>query len=182
MRILGLGVGYGEFLKKYKANGNILHGVDKDVDRLREAKKLGIQTKYADINDFLPNYPRNYFDLVVCNHVIEHLHRPDTMLTMLQLMIKPNGTFLINTPNLAAWHCKLMLLIGIQPLYTRPNVHLKIYTYRFLKSVLSTYNWKVVRHSTYSNNRGVWYIDILDWLFSFVGMGSNLSVTCKKKI
>lgn len=179
MNILELGCGYGEHLKTFK--GHKLYGVDKDIDRLREANKHGIKTTYADLDEYMPLYKDKFFDMVIMNHTIEHLKNLETVFTMIQRFLKDEGIFVINTPNLACWHNRFLLLFGQQPNYTKDEGHLKLYTFSHLKEELRRYGWKVIYWETKPNKRGN-LLDILDNFFSFFQMGSNLNVICKKKI
>ena len=47
----------------------------------------------------LDNYNKTGFDIIIMNHVIEHLEDPISTLKKIKNMINPNGTFIIGTPD-----------------------------------------------------------------------------------
>lgn len=58
------------------------------------------------------------FDIVLCNHVLEHIFETEQLVKELWRTLKPDGICIISLPNLAAWVNRLMLLFGVQPLGT----------------------------------------------------------------
>ena len=74
------------------------------------------------------------FDVIVMAEVIEHLHTaPELVLTMLNSMLAPGGYLIVQTPNAAAIHKRLKLLLGknpnerIRPYHMNPG-HFREYT------------------------------------------------------
>jgi 2-polyprenyl-3-methyl-5-hydroxy-6-metoxy-1,4-benzoquinol methylase len=98
-RLLEIGFGSGQFLKKMQLCGWEVEGVDFDSKAVE-----GVKTKYGFNvhNDLLENvkYPNNYFDAVVMNHVIEHIHDPVALLKECNRILKQGGHLVVVTPNL----------------------------------------------------------------------------------
>ncbi|MBI2140939.1 class I SAM-dependent methyltransferase [Candidatus Woesearchaeota archaeon] len=89
----------------------------------KKAMEKGISVLIADLNRKIPMKPATA-DVVVANHVIEHLYNVDGFAGELYRILKPNGYVLVGTPNLASWHNLFALLIGKQP-YSGPTVKLQ---------------------------------------------------------
>lgn len=92
------------------------------------------------------------FDLIVMAEVIEHLHTaPELILTMLNSMLAENGVLIVQTPNAAALHKRLKLLIGRNP-YERIRAfsanpgHFREYTRSELIEVGRAAGLKSIRH------------------------------------
>src|SRR6185312_16207903 len=73
-RVLDLGCRDGALTQAY-AGGNEIVGVDADRAALAEAKKLGIETHWADLDEPLP-FEDSDFDVVVAGELLEHLRDP----------------------------------------------------------------------------------------------------------
>ena len=103
-----------------------------------------------------------YFDLITAVEVIEHLSYGDHLLMEVYRLLKSSGHLLITTPNLASWVNRLLLLFGIQPMFTEPSKyywvgshkprrkaspsnygHKNLYTLRALKQILSLYGFNI---------------------------------------
>ena len=51
---------------------------------------------YCDIADV--KFPDNTFDLIVCNHVLEHVPRDDLAISELYRVLKPGGVAILQVP------------------------------------------------------------------------------------
>lgn len=66
-------------------------------------------------NPVLP-YKTNYFDLIICSDVIEHLPRhPLKLLGEIKRLLRNNGTFILGGPNSIALNRRVKLLFGKHP-------------------------------------------------------------------
>lgn len=104
--------------------------------------------------------PQGKWDIVLANHIIEHLDNPDCFLRECHKVMR-NGTVLdIGTPNLCAWFNRILFLFGYIPhsveLSKQFNVgkafgwnseglggHIYVYTPRALADLLSKHGFKV---------------------------------------
>ncbi len=59
--------------------------------------------------------PDNSYDLIVAGEIVEHLFDTDGFARELYRILKPGGTLIISTPNLASWYNRLRLLRGKVP-------------------------------------------------------------------
>lgn len=99
IRILDFGCGGGGLLTELHARGfRDLHGHDADIKALR-AVPPGIATLHDSAEAALASGP---FDLVVLNHVIEHLPDPAEVLHRLLGALAPGGQLRLRTPNTAS--------------------------------------------------------------------------------
>jgi len=79
-----------------------VYGVDIDENVLRLAAARGIKVLKCDLSkDPIPIGDESV-DLVTALEVIEHLVNPDHMLREARRVLKPRGTLLLTTPNLAS--------------------------------------------------------------------------------
>jgi SAM-dependent methyltransferase len=54
-------------------------------------------------------------DLVFCSEVLEHVHHPDMFLAELRRVLRSGGDLFLTTPNMAAWHNRILLPLGYPP-------------------------------------------------------------------
>ena len=92
------------------------------------------------------------------SELIEHLVDPDATLDEAWRVLIPGGTLLLSTPNLAAWYNRVLLAIGVQPLFTEVSLrgiygrpgsevvgHLRVFTRRALEELLTALGFVEVK-------------------------------------
>jgi ubiquinone/menaquinone biosynthesis C-methylase UbiE len=77
---------------------------------LYKAKSKGIVVFKANLNKSFP-LPDNSIDQVCANQVIEHRIDTDNFVSEIYRVLKPNGSVVIATENLASWHNIAALLL-----------------------------------------------------------------------
>ena len=89
-------------------------GLEYGPTAIVEAKARGVQTVRHDLNQPLP-FDDAFADVVVAYDVLEHLVETWQAVCEVYRVLKPGGIFVIDCPNLAAWHNVLALIAGYQP-------------------------------------------------------------------
>src|SRR5437660_1060464 len=57
------------------------------------------------------------FDLIYCGELIEHVFSPDSLLEWLRTLMHKETLLILSTPNLAYWINRILLPLGISPLF-----------------------------------------------------------------
>jgi SAM-dependent methyltransferase len=112
-RVLDLGCRDGALTREFAA-GNEVVGVDADRDALTEAQKLGIETRWADLDELLP-FPDASFDVVVAGELLEHLRDPRQLVAEARRVLRPGGTLVASVPNAYRLKNRLRFLAGRKP-------------------------------------------------------------------
>ena len=169
-------------------------GFDWSRAALDQARARGVPVARASPEDEGLPLATSSVDVVIMSELIEHLVDPDSALDEARRVLVPGGTLLLSTPNLAAWYNRVLLALGVQPLFTevslrgihgRPGTevvgHLRIFTRRALVSLLRTLGFVDIRIT------GAPYHDVprpfrpLDRLFCHIpSLASNLLVEARK--
>jgi len=164
-RLLDIGCGDGTFtlLLRNSMGAGEAFGVEIAREAVAAARKKGIKAYQIDIDrDDLP-FDDEYFDVVYCGEIIEHVFDPDHLLEETHRVLRPEGNCVISTPNLAGWPNRFALLLGYQPypmaasprheslgklLMRDPEGqwgHIRIMTLRALKELLTLHGFTIRR-------------------------------------
>jgi SAM-dependent methyltransferase len=161
--LLDVGCGSHAVLAQYKAEGDVYHGCD-------FAPRIGVDVDHywsLDLNttsvaETAPDDVR--YDVVFCGEVIEHLFSPDALLRDLRSLLQPSGILILSTPNLGYYVNRLLLLVGISPLYLENSAerklgrktrllgqnnptegHIRLFTYGAAKDLIAREGFKIER-------------------------------------
>ncbi len=169
-------------------------GFDWSIAALKQARSRGIPVARASADEGGLPLASSSIDVVIMSELIEHLVDPDNALDEAWRVLIPGGSLLLSTPNLAAWYNRVLLAVGVQPLFTevslrgihgRPGTevvgHLRLFTRRALLSLLKAMHFIDIRI------KGGPYHDVpgpfkfLDRLFCYTpSLASNLLVAARK--
>ena len=146
---VGCGDGAAAGLAAQRNPGQHMVGLDWSVSALTQARRLGLTVTRAGVDAGLPLASQTA-DVVIMSELIEHLVDTDSALDEAFRVLKPGGSLLLSTPNLAAWYNRGLLALGVQPIfsevslrgvYGRPGSviagHLHMFTRRALTGLLA---------------------------------------------
>lgn len=159
-RILDLGCGSGINLYNLKKRGWDVYGLDISKNAVNFARnELNLKNVCVGTIES-KKYPDSFFDVILLNHVIEHLSDPKRTLVEIKRVLKRGGLLLITTPNFNSFNAKLFKKFWF-PLET-PR-HQYLFTPTTLRKLLdSVENLKVreIRYSvsTYSLGKSLGYL------------------------
>jgi methionine biosynthesis protein MetW len=162
-RLLDIGCGDGDItrLLKERARAKEAFGVDIAPEAVKAACGKGIEASKLDIDEAGLPFEDNYFDIVYCGEIIEHVFDPDHLLDEIHRVLKAEGTCVLTTPNLAGWPNRFVLLLGYQPYPTAVSPshegigkllargaegqwgHIRVLTLRALKELVSLHHFRV---------------------------------------
>jgi len=94
--------------------GNTVYGIDASETAIEKARQRGIKVQLGNLEEPLP-YADAAFDLAFAGEIIEHIFNIDGLLDEIYRILKPGGTLIVTTPNLAAFGRRLLLLLNRNP-------------------------------------------------------------------
>ena len=153
--ILEIGIGSGSFLKYAKTRGYSPVGCDLSAALCRNVERTtGIEVHCGPLSS-LPE--ERHFDVVVMNHVLEHVSEPVELLKSAHARLKPGGVLHLAAPNVASWEAQVSSWISYQP------YHLTYFTPRTLRAAVEKAgfgNLQVMTHESFSG----WFLVIIHGL------------------
>jgi len=161
LKLLDVGCGEGVLLSLIKKTTKAqVYGIDPQADQLIFPPDLKIKSASA----YQLPFENNFFDYIISAEVIEHLTKPDRMLTEVVRVLKPQGTAIITTP------IKLTTVPS-------DKMHVKEYTPLELKNFLKPYFNQVTiktSHSAWQKKLylktlfriGRFHFDLFRWLIN----------------
>lgn len=157
-RILDIGCGDG-FATEIAAGvaarrgpGPHILGLDWSAASLLAARRRGLTVARASLEHAGLPIGSDLIDVVILGEVIEHLADTDSAIEEIRRVLRPGGSLLVSTPNLAAWYNRALLAAGIQPVFSEVSLrsvfgrpgsqvagHLRMFTRRALVEFLAAY-------------------------------------------
>ncbi|MDA8264466.1 MAG: class I SAM-dependent methyltransferase [Actinomycetota bacterium] len=169
-------------------------GFDWSVAASRRAVARGLAVAQASLA--APGLPlaNESVDIVIMSEIIEHLVDTDAALREAWRVLVPGGSLLLSTPNLAAWYNRILLALGVQPLFTevslraihgRPGTavvgHLRAFTLRAVVGLLQACSFVDLEVSGAPYHDVPWPFGPLDRLLCRIpSMASILLVSARR--
>lgn len=130
-----------------------------------QARRRGIEIVAANAGRLPVN--EDSVDVATANQVIEHIADTDLFVDEIHRILRPGGTFVVSTNNLASWHNIVALCLGAQPfpadVSSNPDIgklvaftggdtgawsswtHLRIFSHRSLIEMMEAHGFRVDR-------------------------------------
>lgn len=126
----------------FRINAKNVYGIDYD-DELITLCRQRFNAEKVDLEvDNIP-YENDFFDLVICNQVVEHLKNYRKVIKDLVRVTREGGYIIIGIPNLAHLINRIYLLFGFQPICIHlDGPHVRAFTHRSFLKMLA--NFKVI--------------------------------------
>lgn len=130
-RVLEVGCGEGAFMPLLTQRCE-RWGVEMDAASAQRAATLMDRVLVGRFENVCGALPPAYFDLVVCNDVIEHMADPDGFLSSVKQCMAPGGCIVASIPNMRHWEVLWQLLVRRDWRYVREGImdrtHLRFFT------------------------------------------------------
>ena len=182
-KLLEVGCNSGDLLELAKNSGFEVLGMEIDEVASDEAKRLKRNVLREDFVKY--NFSEKY-DVIVFNHVFEHIHDLISAKNKIKEILAENGVVFINVPNIEGFIAKIMKQKWC-PL--APNTHVWFFTKSFFRNFFSNdFDIKGLTSNTYSEpivfssfNFKMFLKSIIVKLSAFIGRGDEIQLVLKHK-
>jgi 2-polyprenyl-3-methyl-5-hydroxy-6-metoxy-1,4-benzoquinol methylase len=138
--LLDVGCGSGRFLEMARSAGWISSGIDFDPKAVEAARSKGLNVVHGGTE--LLSSETSQYDAITLSHVIEHVHDPRSLLRDCRRLLKPNGYFWIETPNIASHGHRLF---GHHWRGLEPPRHLMLFNWALLAELLAEAGFRGIK-------------------------------------
>lgn len=151
-RLLEIGVGSGSFLNAARERGFEVIGCDLSAPICaRVQRAYGIMLHSEPLATLTGE---NRFDVIVMNHVLEHVHQPIEFLQDVRRLLVPGGVVHIAVPNIACWEASLSGWTSFEP------YHLTYFAPQTLERTVSASDLTFDHITTHDSFSG-WFLALL---------------------
>lgn len=144
--VLDVGCGKGVLTNFYSQNfpNYTFYGLDYSYKAIKEGKKLFPHLELCVANVYELPYLENFFDIVIMNNLIEHLHNPSLAIYQIKRCLKKNGGLIISTPSRYRFEniCRMVLRKKLKKM---SPLHITEYTLSQIRELLQCMGFRVVR-------------------------------------
>lgn len=146
MKILEVGCGAGNFVNNIPRYLEYW-GVEPNIGMVDQANKRLDRVLLGSFQENDQQIPDSYFDIVICNDVIEHMEDVDLFLERIKIKLKPNGFLIGSIPNVRFIENILRFLIQKDWKYTEWGIldktHLRFFTEKSLKRLFEENGFQI---------------------------------------
>lgn len=207
--LLDVGTGSAFFAEIAIKKGWYVYGTELTDETIQAAQKKGINMSKGQLEDV--EFDSDFFDLVICIEVIEHISYPVPFVKEIQRVLRKGGAAYVSTPNFDSYLRRK--LKGQYDVIGYPN-HLSYFTAKTLKSIFAKngFNKKSLvtsgisrtrlKTSTGKSNQAFvsetsddeilrhriekkWYLRVLknvaNWFLNLFNLGDSIKATFIKK-
>ena len=164
-KILEIGCAAGGFRLNFSEHVEYW-GVEPVREAADQARQKNIKALCGTYDEVCNQIPDAYFDVVVCNDVIEHVADPEAFLFSLKNKLAPNGVLVGSIPNVRFWGNLINLLVRRDWQYEESGVldrtHLRFFTAKSFRRLMHDVGYELERMAGIESKR----MKILKVLFS----------------
>lgn len=145
---LDVGCASGYIARELKRKKCKVYGVEINPELVRKAQKYCVEVLNVDVERVRLPFKPNQFDVIILSDILEHLVRPDLVLSRLRRYIKPGGYVIASIPNIARIEVRLNLLFGSLE-YQKSGIlsksHLRFFTLKSAKNLFKIAGYQIER-------------------------------------
>ena len=175
-KVLDVGCGEGTFVKQIKdKTGAEAWGIELMAEPGAEAKKILDKVFVGPCENFVVDLPENYFDVIYCNDVLEHLVDPYSVLNTLKGKLSENGVVISSIPNIRYHDAFKKIILQKKFEYEGHGIfdktHMRFFTKSSIAKMYEDQGYKILSHKGINRTRSLKpYLYNIPFLFTAMDM------------
>ncbi len=174
--LLDIGCGGGSFAAQIKKKYDLeAWGIELMPGPGKEAMNKLDKVFIGPCEDFLEELPDDYFDVIYCNDVLEHLVDPYVVLKALKTKLTDRGVVISSIPNIRYHDAFKKIMLQKDWPYESHGIfdqtHLRFFTKKSIFRMYATLGYKVLSHEGINRTRSIKpYLYNIPFLFTAMDM------------
>ncbi len=158
--VLEIGCGEGGYASHLKNLYNCeVWGIEYEDTQGIRARSLIDKVLIGDVAVLIDQLPDNYFDIVICNDVLEHLYDPYSILDRLKCKMKHEGKVISSIPNIRYFRTFFALVFKKQWNYEGNGIldftHVRFFTTKSIIKMYENAGYKVLVHKGINPSKSI---------------------------
>lgn len=158
-RILDVGCGCGAFAENLRSENNEVWGIELMEQEAEIASKKLYKVFSGKVEDTVSHLPDNYFEVIYCNDVLEHLAYPYQVLEELKRKMVKGGVIISSIPNMRHHKVLKKLLFNKTWKYTDSGImdftHLRFFTSKSICEMFRDAGFEVIEHKGINRSKSL---------------------------
>ncbi len=185
--LLDVGCGEGNFAGHIKKQHHLeAWGIELMETPGKEAERKLDKVFIGPVEHFLDQLPENYFDVIYCNDVLEHLMDPYTVLAVLKDKLTDKGVVISSIPNFRYHDAFKKVILQKNWDYEGYGIfdktHLRFFTKKSIVKMYTDQGYTIVRHEGINRTRSLRpYLYNIPFFFTAMDMFYLQYATVAKK-
>jgi 2-polyprenyl-3-methyl-5-hydroxy-6-metoxy-1,4-benzoquinol methylase len=148
-------------------------GIELMESEAEKAKVILDKVFVGPCEDHLHHLPKNYFDVIFCNDVLEHLADPFSVVEQLKSNLSPTGKIVSSIPNVRYHNTFMRLLFKkdwrYEPYGVMDHTHLRFFTKSTIRRMYEEAGYEIERMQGINRSKSLKVI-LYNILFLFTAM------------
>ena len=185
--LLDVGCGEGTFAAQIKKDHGLeAWGIELMEEPGKEAEKILDKVFIGPCEDFIEELPDDFFDVIYCNDVLEHLVDPYTVLSILRKKLTQNGVVISSIPNIRYHDAFKKVILQKNWEYEGHGIfdktHLRFFTNKSIVKMYIDQGYTIVSHEGINRTRSLKpYLYNIPFFFTAMDMFYLQYATVAKK-
>jgi 2-polyprenyl-3-methyl-5-hydroxy-6-metoxy-1,4-benzoquinol methylase len=150
--ILEVGCGAGVFCASLRREDREIWGVEMNPEAAQIATEVCTYVLVGDFNEIYEQLPKNHFDCVIFNDVLEHIYEPWDTIRLVKSLLNDNGVLVSSIPNFRYIDNLITEIIWRKDFMYKPeggildDTHLRFFTSKSICRMFHEQGYEILTH------------------------------------